>query len=463
MAATPIPSPRPAPPRRAAWALCLVALAVSCASYNRRTEGARRDFESGRFEEAIVAYAEDDTTGSAFLAGAEAGMAALAAGYWEQAVEHLGRAAEAVHEIEAAALVSPASAGELIASWTLNETFTDYHGEGYERAMLHACLGLAYLAQGMVEDLHVETRLADQLLTSEQELYDSDYRAGGLAHFLSAVAYELAEEYDQAYIDYKRLEAKDLGGELVGRSLVRLARWLGRDDELPQWESRFGADESPPHDAARIVVVAGVGLGGYKEEARLDIPTPDGFLSWAVPTFQSRPQRVTDLILDAGPSSVRTVVIEDVARVGDKNLEDRLAWLAAKSTVRTLIKREMREALRKEHGPLGALAGDLLNVLTERADLRAWRTLPDTWQAARLFVEPGVHELILEAVGGERASLGTFELEAGETMFVLARTLGPRLYAHPIGGRPVEVAPPRSPLESGPRRRLITSPETQEN
>jgi uncharacterized protein len=420
---------------------CIVlALTSACASYNQRTEGALRAFEGGRFDEARAAYAEDPE-GADFLPAVEAGMVALTAGQWKQALAFLGAAAKAVEEVEREALVSPENAGELLLSWTLNETFKDYKGEGYERVMLHSALALAYLTQGQVEDVLVEVRLANALLETEEELYEADYGAGGLGHYLSAVAYELTGEFDDAYIDYRRLADKGLGGDLAGRALVRLSQALGRGDDLSVWEERYGQAPTPSPDAASVVVIGGVGLGPFKEELTLTLPTGDGLVSWAVPTFRVRQQPVSGLVLSTPTAEVRTQVLEDVGAVATRNLEDRIAWLAAKSTVRTFLKRELRQKLQKEHGAAGALVGDLFNVLTERADLRAWRTLPDTWQAARLFLEPGAHELTLTADGGERVYLGAFELEPGETMFVLARTLGTRLYVYPIGGRPVFLGP----------------------
>jgi len=106
--------------------------------------------------------------------------------------------------------------------------------------------------------------------------------------------------------------------------------------------------------------------------------------------------------------------------------------------VRTFLKRGLTRKLQKEHAWLGRIAGDVFTFLSEHADLRSWQTLPDTWQAARLFVEPGRHEIALDAIGGENLVLGTFELEPGETLVVLARTLGSRLYAYPIGGLRVD-------------------------
>lgn len=417
-------------------------LGAGCVSYNARTGNAMGAFESGRFGAATERFEKALDDGPPFLRGAEIGMVELVRGNWPAAVEALTAAAEAVEDVEREALVSPENAGELLLSWTLNEGFTEYEGEAYERAMLHACLGLAYLALGKREDVRVEARRVDPLLTTYEELYETRYAAGGLAHALSAFTYELDEDWGDAYIDWQRMADKGIGGELAGRSLVRLSRALGRTEDHARWVERFGDSPPPPQDSAKVIVIAGVGLGPRKEEARLDLPTGDGVLSWAVPVIRLRPQPVAHLVLESPlhGARVRTSLLEDVGTVAKRNLEDRVAWMAAKSTVRTFLKRGLREKLHDEHGDFGAVVGDLFNILTERADLRAWTTLPNSWQAARLFVPPGPVDLTLEAPGAARVALGAFELEPGETLFVFARTLDRRLYAHVIGGQPLEIS-----------------------
>ncbi len=429
-------------------------IAGGCLSYRTRTDRAYEDFKAGRFEPAMEAYTEQ---GSGFLPGAEAGMVALAAGDWEGALDQLGKAARAVAQFEDEALVSPESAARSLASFALNDRALEYRGEGFERVQVHTGLALAYFARGELEDAMVEVRRANLLLETEEKLYEKQYAAGGLGHLLSAISYELQLEPDQAYIDYRRMLAKGVGGELVTRSLARLARSLGREEEAAEWEKRYGRPEALPEDAARVILIAGVGAGPYKVESTLTVPTNSGILQWSVPSYERNPQPIPALVLrsPADQLSARTVVVEDVASIASRNLDDRLAWLVTKSTARTLLKREMTRGMEKKYDLAGRIAGDLFTFLTERADLRAWYTLPDSWQAARLFVQPGAHSLRLEALGGPTIDLGTFELEAGETMFVFARTIGTRVYAHPVGGVRVEADAPSAgssnPYPESPR------------
>ncbi len=80
-------------------------------------------------------------------------------------------------------------------------------------------------------------------------------------------------------------------------------------------------------------------------------------------------------------------------------------------------------------------------MITERADLRCWMTLPDSWQASRLFLPAGAWPLSVRA-GALTQPLGRFELAPGETMFVFVRTLGSQIHAYHVGGRPKEALKP---------------------
>jgi len=427
---------------------------ASCVSYPDRTKEAFQEFRRGDFDAAARSYADEKTTGSEFLSGAEAGLAALAGGDWDGAQQHLDRAAEAVRDVEDRALVSVESLGESLVALTINESLATYEGEGFERVQLHAALALTYLARGDLDGVWVEARRANALLESEEQLYEKKYRAGGLGHFVSALAYEMLERYDEAYIDYERMVEKDVGTDLAGRAMVRIASRLNYSDALPGLVERFGPDLQRPPDAAQIVLVGAVGLGPYKQAETLTIPTKDGLLQWSVPSFVSRDQGSGVLELSiTGSTPLRASVIENVDTIARENLSDRIAWLAARTAVRSLLKRELTRQLAKDHDWVGQIAGDIFVLATEHADTRAWQTLPHTWQAARLFVAPGRHEVVV-AGSGERRVLGTYELEAGETMIVLARDLGGKLYPHAIGGLRVDAPAP----ENAPANPATTAP-----
>ncbi len=429
-----------------AASVCLLALAASCATYQDRTEEALGDFRAGRFASAEAQFGDPGTTGSGFLAGAEAGTSALTDGRWEEAVLWFERAGRIIEELEAEGLLDPGSLAQGMGGLFLSEELSEYRGEGYERVMLHALWGLAYLGQGALEDTLVEVRRSNRLLAAEGTFYDKEYKGAGLAHFLSAIGHELRSEDDEAWIDWRALEAKGLAPSVHEPALQRCAARLSRTEELERLVARDGEAPELPPGAARIVLIAGVGQGPVKVEKRQDILTPDGSISIALPHYQRQPQPVQHLEMTVSGVAVRSAELEAVHALAQESLADRIAWMAARNLVRTVAKQQLRKALadqaRSDGGDGAAAAvgllGDILSIATERADLRCWSTLPDSWQVAITHAAPGVHPLALSIPGGVTADLGTLRLEAGETVFVLARTLGRDLHARRVGG--LEVA-----------------------
>jgi tetratricopeptide (TPR) repeat protein len=277
--------PRPGPCRRAALAVLGLAALAGCQSYNDRIDAPLRDFERGEFARAAEQFADRQVTGSEFLSGVEAGTAAFVDGDFEGALAHFHAAEERARETEERALIGGESIAEMLTTFFINEGHAAYVGEGYERAMLHAMLGLSYLALGQIESVEVEARRIDDLITSEEELYGSSYGAGGMAHLLSALSYELRGEPGEAYIDYERMYDKGLAPEFVGAALLRLSATLSRDAERQRWTTEFGEHDAVPADWPSIVVIGGLGMGPAKFEERIDIVLSNGIFSWAVPAF----------------------------------------------------------------------------------------------------------------------------------------------------------------------------------
>lgn len=432
------PSTRPSRrPRVRALALLALPFVAGCASYPERTGAALADFRAGRFDRAAEGF-EESASGDPFLAGAEAGMVRLTAGDWEGARRSLTRAAEAAKEAEERALLSATDGLENLGTLLVNDTVGTYEGEGYERVLVHASLAIAYLGLGDVDGMRVESRRANQVLEGEEALYESDYGAGGLGHLLSAISYEMQGRLDEALIDYRRMVEKGVGLELAGPRMAELVEFFGREDLRG-----LVADYAPLNEVdgrgATIWLLAGAGLGPFKAEAEISLPTSEGLVRLTAPQYVTRGGApLLTLELPDGNAAIRASVVEDVERVARENLADRLALAALRTGARAFIRGTLRHELEEEHGALAAAGVDVLSVLLERADLRAWLTLPREWQAARVPVEAGIHTLELTTSDGRSVPLGRFELGDGETMLVFARDVDGGLYAHPIGGLRVD-------------------------
>ncbi|MDG1491098.1 MAG: hypothetical protein P8R43_04350, partial [Planctomycetota bacterium] len=98
-------------------------------------------------------------------------------------------------------------------------------------------------------------------------------------------------------------------------------------------------------------------------------------------------------------------------------------------------------------------------IASERVDLRTWRTLPQRWVAARVFLPPGeAVSLELATDAGAAVELGSFRLQREETMFILARALQSGITAHVIGGEKLPVPSPEITRTSNPSQPAPDAP-----
>jgi hypothetical protein len=92
----------------------------------------------------------------------------------------------------------------------------------------------------------------------------------------------------------------------------------------------------------------------------------------------------------------------------------------AKQIARSVLKGYATRQLRNEYGAGGAIAGSIISIITEQADLRTWSTLPKQVHVARLFVPKLTREITISAlpIGGK----GTMSIpERAKHIVILAR------------------------------------------
>ena len=86
-------------------------------------------------------------------------------------------------------------------------------------------------------------------------------------------------------------------------------------------------------------------------------------------------------------------------------LRDDMPGIILRTTVRAVTRGVAQKNL-NEVNPLAGLAVGLASAVTEGADTRTWRTLPDNTQVARLRLKQGEHSLSLpNAQGGTQVQV----------------------------------------------------------
>lgn len=299
-------------------------------------------------------------------------------------------------------------------SFATNETVIPYAGADYESVYLNYYKILNYLALDDVEAAAVEARRIDEKLNWFTDRYGEGhaFREDGFLRLLTGLVFEALGDANNALVAYRKsLEAYKANAGTYGvgppdflwRRLATSARRTGLIQQAEEYEERGGLALPPSEQTDRGVVAVLVNNGAIprKQEVRAVFPSGHGFpVTLAVPDFVSRPSGADTIAVTLdGTQRVETQVVEDLGAVARRSLEDRKGRMLAKAIARVAAKQLAAHQARKEAGPLAGFAAQVLALITERADLRSWTTLPREVRMAVSPAAPGRHQAVLRIDG----------------------------------------------------------------
>jgi hypothetical protein len=446
---------------------------VACSTLTRypvKTQDLVSNFEGGSANKAFREADKHSNKGLDRLAYLlEGGMILHTQGNLEESNAEFDEAERVIRHHEEKAVVSLSKGTAQVGSLFVNEKTLPYSGEPFEKVLVNTFKAANYLFLHDYEGARVEIRRSfarqrenERMHQKEVERIQDEARRRGLsssrilravdahyqdqqqivrsvknlyedafAYYLSALVYEMNREYNDAYIDLKKVQELQPGVPYVENDLLRMARLSGLGDELREAQEKLGRRPSML-DASKegeVILFFGCGMAPRKTQVKISIPIPDvGIISLAFPKYEAVPNPVRyGAIYDRqGRLYGRTFVLTDLEAIAVRNLDDRMPTLALKQVLRAVIKGTMVKAARDEGGWAAELAANLYNVITEQADLRCWQTLPQNMQVARIPLPAGRHDLVfaLHASMGGRSQEKEFVLDVrpGETIFVGARS-----------------------------------------
>ncbi|MHB8120553.1 MAG: COG3014 family protein [Desulfuromonadaceae bacterium] len=374
---------------------------------------------------------------------------------------------EKIRENDEKALISASAFGANVAATMVNDNAIPYAGEGYERVLLHHYQALNYLKKKDIEGAGVEVRRAnaeqdDALRRFEDELDEAreeaankrinstsavesryaqmDEVAGKVKNsfqnaytfYVSAFIYELLNQPDDAYIDYKKALEIYPDNSYLQKDVVRLAVKLGRDDELDELQQRFALKEQRFIDessdaSGELLVLFEDGFVPQKREIKIPLPAGRaGLVTIAFPIYEERWSLQTPLrILNNNVLVGSTEPICDVRALAVKALKEKAPVIATRQIIRAVAKGVAAAEARKQMGDFGLLATNIWNILSENADLRSWLTLPSNAQILRTTLPAGHYQLALQhPMGGFPAYADVDITPAGKTVLQVVRAGG---------------------------------------
>ncbi|MBF7683100.1 hypothetical protein I2F27_07140 [Acinetobacter sp. B5B] len=242
----------------------------------------------------------------------------------------------------------------------------------------------------------------DQIAGKIKNTYQNSY-----AFYMAANVWEAMGEYNDALVDYKK--AYELQpDQQIGQDIQRV--------------DQMGAQ----HNMATVPVIVFIeqGLVPQKIEQKITLPVPNGLTSIAFamydPSTYQTPKPI-QVSVD-GRVSQRSYVMSDIGALAVKQLKEQTVSTVSSQAARVIAKYAVQQQLGQQLGTLGQLAGNLMNVATEHADLRSWSTLPSNTQIARLNLKPGTYQLKLSQMTGLSSDSVPILIPAGTTqpIFVYA-------------------------------------------
>jgi hypothetical protein len=335
---------------------------------------------------------------------------------------------------------------EGMTSFLVNDMTMAYAGEDFEQVAVNILKTLNYLYLGDLQGAQIEARKVNNRLLTLSDKYGKEaiYKEDAFARYLSAFAYEAGGEYNDAYLDYKNAYQAfewyhaHFGMDIppfIQADLLRLSRWLGFDDEYQQWREKFGESlpepERRPVRQSEVLLVIYDGLMPPKRTRFVEAPVLDEtnhpyLLKVAFPVIKPRQPALAAVRCQSETGvTAEGYVVQPQEAIAIKNLNQRIGLITVKAIARATAKYiasvQARKAARTQGegvGLLVALATNVYSVVSEQADTRCWRTLPNRFAVIRMPMPPGRHELTIQLEsfhGGARPNETMIvELKKGE-------------------------------------------------
>lgn len=410
------------------WAFCLffVAFQVGCSTYQGKVSEARLLIGSHQTEKAIeilepLAQKENDDQLIYML---DYGVALQQAGRFSESAKTLS-AAERIADIQ-----DYTSLSKETASLLLSEEMVQYKGDDYEKVLINAVNAVNFLMLNDLDSALVEVRRLNNKLYLYRTEAKRPYDQNPFAFYLGAIIWEADRRYDDAYIAYKKAYELIPNYPPLRADLIRAGIRAQRPEEVAKWQKQFPEVKIRPEwrdpTLGELVLIYQQGWGPRKianpQSPRFPKLSPVGSFTTQAKLEIRSAEDTSKQVASAGTDQVFSV--QDVAI---KTLDDQYGSLIAKRVAGVAAKAIVADQIRQKNGPLGDLAWILMNV-SDRADLRQWSTLPESFQIARIYLKAGKYSVGVKGLSasgvpsGEAMEPRELEIKAGRKTFMTWRS-----------------------------------------
>lgn len=460
--------------------------------YGKSTEDARQAFMACQFDQALLTYKEDlEATNDSLLYHFEAGTAAHFAKKYDESLRLFETSTRKIEQYQSQALAE--SAAQVVGSVLVNEKTISYTGSVFEQVLTQAYQARNDFLRGKRDQVLVDIRRCYEIQDKAREIYEKELKyceqearvksnegvlksgdvQGQMADAYSYKGQQLAApedvydiawvrylnawmrealalndgDYNQAWIDLRFVADRLPNVECVVQDLARMAEAAGAVEDAKAVREKTKL-EAPPREYGSVALFFECGMAPGLKELKIPIPTYKGVAAVAIPLYESQPNPVSGAELVLGDRRARTATFSSVDAIAFRYHKDRLPLLIAKMIIRLVVKIGIQTGgtVAIEQGTKGtknegigqlvalgfSAATSAWNYVSEQADLRCWRTLPQSLQATRVFLPAGDYPAKIRLLGAGGRSvrefdLGTIRIAPGRHRMINARSLGTNL------------------------------------
>ena len=319
-------------------------------------------------------------------------------------------------------------------SFLTNDNAIPYKGDGYERVLVYHYQAMNYLAKGNRSAALVEVRRANleqnfalqqherELAKAEKEAdkkqvapkpgqYDNYFSSmdqmaskvkssfqNAYTFYLSGLIYEANGNYNDAYIDYKKAIEIFPGNPYLQADVIRLAKQLGMRDDLRRYNKLFKPKTAKRPNATStktqgantgtLVILYEHGYVSEKQEISLPLFTSQGLQQVSFPVYKQTWSQPPPLKISVNNKELKSSAIVYTSALAVKALKEKIPGMIIRQTLRAIAKKELQNQANEQNAAL-SITTQLYNLISERADLRSWLTLPNDVQIARTKLKSG--------------------------------------------------------------------------
>ena len=332
------------------------------------------------------------------------------------------------------ATISASKLGFKALSLVSNDSVTPYKIPEYEQVLAHVYQAINYLALNNTEGAAVEMRVAQRIQREIETAHSKEAeKAAAKAQDSSAapadydealaglntIAGKVKNTYQNAYAFYMAATLWEALGE-KNDALVdyKKAYELQPNDFIKNDVKRMDAASAKANAQYPVVIFLEQGLVPQKISSTLAVPTTNGlvnvsFASYDPATYVAPSQ--VDVAVN-GKTVANTAVLSDIGALAVKTLKENIAANLTTQIARSTAKYAVQKELGNRLGVFGQLAGNVYNTATEKADVRAWNTLPSNAQVTRLSLPAGSHTIELK--NGYVTQSINIEVKPNQTTFI---------------------------------------------